>query len=201
MQIVTVKDPQADAPLILKHTHRFGHYVAGCEACVVKFPDGPPAERLRAKPGHKYEPKTAENADVVSMPAKIPQAITGDQLMEAIKVLMSGQDQTRKEELIAFAQELKKPDADELAKKAAEKARWAENRVQMVAMIQQAEALKLARQAQCGSYGHKKENGRTAISGQVHNDGLFHALCQRCNKEFDPVRPDSDHMPSGVSVI
>lgn len=132
---------------------------------------------------------------------KVPHPITGDQLIEALRMLMSGQDESRKNELIAFAQELKKPDPEELAKKEAEKARRAENRAQMIQMIQEGDAKRLAQQAMCERYGHKKENGRSGISGQVHSDGLLHLLCVRCNKQFPGVKPDQEHMPTGISVM
>mgnify|MGYP001574483719 CR=1 FL=1 len=102
------------------------------------------------------------------------------------------------EQLLAFARELKAPDPEEAAKKAAEKAHAAESRRQMVQMAKDYEAQIAQRQMDCR---HVKENGRSAVVGQVHSDGLVHPLCQRCQKAFTPRKPTHEEMPTGLQTV
>lgn len=78
-------------------------------------------------------------------------------------------------------------------------------REDMRVAAQEQERMTALRQQYCGyEHGapgsHTKENGRSAINGQIHNDGMFHPICFRCFKRFPPRRPTADQMPTGVTV-
>lgn len=68
---------------------------------------------------------------------------------------------------------------------------------QDIAMIKEQEAMKAARQAACT---HVKENGKTAMAGQIHNDGLVHLFCQRCFWEQKPFAPTHEHLTNGLQI-
>jgi hypothetical protein len=94
--------------------------------------------------------------------------------------------------LKAFAIELRKPDAEEQAKKDAEAERKRIARERRIAEIHAEEQAKLDVQANCE---HLKENGKTAIvRGQPYNDGFFKPFCLRCNKQFTPVKAEMADM-------
>lgn len=40
-----------------------------------------------------------------------------------------------------------------------------------------------------GQCDHHKPDGRSAVVGQKHSDGLVHPLCLNCQKLFDPISP------------
>ena len=78
-------------------------------------------------------------------------------------------------------------------------------REDMLKVAKEQEQIIAIRQAQCGAeYGrpgsHTKENGRSAINGQVHNDGLYHPVCFRCFKEFTPQRPGHEQISTSVTA-
>ncbi len=63
-------------------------------------------------------------------------------------------------------------------------------------------AIEKQRQDDCERYtGHKKENGRSAISGQQHNDGLIHPFCQRCFKQMTPYAPGKEQISNGLQPV
>ena len=88
--------------------------------------------------------------------------------------------------------------AEEVQKRSDEKIRKEQARQDMVKTAREYEALVQASQDNCS---HTKENGRTAISGQVHNDRKFHPFCQRCFKAFTPVDPTPEQMPRGMQMV
>lgn len=91
--------------------------------------------------------------------------------------------------------ELKAPDPEVAAEKAAERARKDAARQRRVAEIKAEEEGRAALQAMCG---HKKENGHSAINGQIHSDGLYHPICIHCFKAFEPIKPTPDMGVGGV---
>lgn len=47
---------------------------------------------------------------------------------------------------------------------------------------------------------HRKERGESAVMGQIHSDGLYHPLCLRCGKMFDPIAPPREFLAQGIMV-
>jgi hypothetical protein len=96
--------------------------------------------------------------------------------------------------------ELRRPDPETEQKRLEEKLRTKlakEHERQVI--TEQAEKVRLNQEA-CGRNGHRMDGGRsnrTAISGQVHSDGLFHGICVACLWTFTR-KPSSDEMSFGV---
>lgn len=119
---------------------------------------------------------------------------------EQLQTLLKAQSADQAEAMKQFGIELRKPTPEEAEKLADAKVRAARARAERIADIEAEAAGKAAGQAACESNGHKKENGRSAIGGQIHNDGLFHPFCIRCFKEFTPTKPHSDMISGGVQM-
>jgi hypothetical protein len=99
------------------------------------------------------------------------------------------------EQLAYFAEQLKKPDAETAEKLAQEKRRREQNRQNAIEVALLEVEQKKRREAHCD---HKKENGKPAWVGQVHSDGLFHPICQHCQKAATPYKPTPEMMAMGV---
>ena len=184
-----------------RHTHgaNFGRYVEGCPPCAKLFPEGPNGPRLnpiRKRDRAKFSTKqlspeqmarlreqlredvrrelAAESklaADNAPPPAPdVPQGtfLTSEQLAEAMRVLGT---------------ELRRPDPEVEAAKAAEKIRKERARQDEIKVIMEQKALREAEQSACN---HKQPNGQSRVRGQIHNDGFYHPLCTWCMKEFTP---------------
>jgi hypothetical protein len=111
--------------------------------------------------------------------------ITKEQLLEAMRVLGA---------------ELRRPDAETEQRKLEEKLRLklAKEHERKVIM-EKAENTRI-NQENCGHNGHRMDGGRSnrsAISGQVHSDGLFHGICMSCQWTFTR-KPTPDEMSFGV---
>lgn len=107
------------------------------------------------------------------------------------KVGMNMSFDQMKEMMVAMMTEMKKPDQATLDK--AEKDRIELQRRQDD-MIKVANIELAATKAMRDSCGHRKENGRTLFMGQLCSDGLFHAICFRCQLELAPQRPSPELM-------
>ena len=215
----TVTDPTPNKRVYKKkpnmHTHgpSFGRYVEGCLQCQKVFPEGPAGPRvnpIRKRDRGKFSTKqlsgeqmarlreqlredvrrelAAESklaADNAPPPAPdVPRGtfLTSEQLAEAMRVLGT---------------ELRRPDPEVEAAKAAEKIRKERAREDEIKVIMEQKALREAEQSACN---HKQPNGQSRVRGQIHNDNLFHPLCTWCMKEFPPrALSQSERSAMGMS--
>jgi len=97
------------------------------------------------------------------------------------------------EQLLQFAAELRKPDAEEQARRDDLKARKQAKRDAFIAERKDWERQAKYKYVWCidGSRhfkSHPYENQHT-IRGQVNNDGLMHPICMKCQTEFPPFKP------------
>ena len=97
--------------------------------------------------------------------------------------------------------EMKKPTEEELEKKAKEAEDRERRRLAAVQMAETSEKSKKAIQAACGANGHRKENGTSAVSGQVHGDGMIHPVCLKCAMEFVPIKATTAQMMQGANLM
>lgn len=181
--IPTTETAAPIAAPIMKHSHgpNFGRFVEDCPKCLEKKERGGfPKKPHTAKPtGLSKDEAIALMKEMLS--ANAPQmaaaVASGDpaQMAMLVELMLKREAKTLKTE-------------DETAKRREQlKADYLQSaREQMV--------VKQARESNCEARGHKKENGSSAISGQIHNDGLFHPLCLRCFKELKPYRPSVEQM-------
>lgn len=196
------------------HSHgpNFGRFVADCPGCLKKYPNGPPARGTvkRAKAIARLEGEratakvekvaTAANAAVDGLLAKItllekklaaaeqrPINIPAD-----IQLPKMRNEEDPMAELVGI---MLRKEAAQARKEQTQEERNATSREQMLAIEMQAVAMRKANQDACL---HQKENGRTAINGQIHNDGLYHPFCQRCFKTFTPVVPRGENIQNAV---
>lgn len=100
-----------------------------------------------------------------------------------------------REELIELVRELRKPDQETLDKKEAERKKLEQDRKQMIQLAELELRTKRARQSNCN---HKKEDGRTALAGQVHSDGKIHPICLHCHIELTPQDPPRELLAQGI---
>ncbi len=185
-----------------KHSHgaNFGRYVEGCQMCAYNYPEGKDGPR-------RMDNRTAKRK--AKREAEAPTGLTQEQVLAMIAQVVSRQptpvivESTPQvapvmtmEQVLAMIRELKAPDPEEAEKKADQKKREAEARKQMLEVAQVEEQQKALRESNCD---HKKQNGRTAIFGQAHSDGMYHPVCLHCFKEFTPVPLTRDQMQMGVS--
>lgn len=184
---LNIAGPQVESPKA-EHSHKpnFGRYVADCPACIAKHPDGPPQKPAKAK---KSESTGLTREEVIALlkenaPVATDAATAGNHLEALVQLLLT------KEGKIA-----RKEQDEEIRRQRA--------REDMITATKEQEALIKARQDMCGAeYGqpgrHIKENGRSAINGQVHNDGFYHPICFRCFKAFPKVRPGHEQLSTAV---
>lgn len=100
------------------------------------------------------------------------------------------------EQLLAFAEALKKPDIETQKKLDEAKARMELNRKNTIEVAMLEVEQKKRREDNCP---HTKENGRTAWVGQVHSDGLYHPICLHCQKAATPFRPTGEMLSMSPS--
>jgi len=206
----------------LHHNHgpNFGRYVEGCPICAKKFPDGKPIRKVK-KPRKPYqrreEPSPSPAAQLTTeemieklreagitvsagIPADTPQpssetttatlagaSLDTDTLMAAMRVLGT---------------ELRRPDPEVEAERAAQKARLKVAKEHERTVVMEAERQKKANQDICAKMGHKQNGGRSqnsAISGQMcTGDQLFHWICVSCQMT-GTRKPLPDEMQMGVA--
>ncbi len=197
-----VQAPTKFANTHIPHNHKpnFGRYVNGCHACMAKWPDGPPVRtrRPQAQVAPPVDPGLTREDVIALLREHAPQVV---QAAEAAPAAEKTAEQNTLERLVQLmlARESKM-----LIKDEADEARKLQSRKDMVKMAQEQIAMKKNIQDNCGwEYGrpgsHTKENGRSAINGQIHNDGKYHPICMRCFKEFTPETPNAQQMRSGVT--
>lgn len=186
MDASAITETITHGPVTPIHTHKpnFGRYVAGCPKCAVKFPEGPPAKAKRK-----------ERTVAAPAPAPAPAGITFEQMMELLRA-QSTQGGITTEQLIQFAEALKKPSLEEQARMDADRERQIQNRKQNAEAARVEIEQKALHQSRCN---HKMERGENAVFGQAHSDGMFHPICVRCLKEFPPVKLSAEQMMMGVS--
>jgi hypothetical protein len=118
-------------------------------------------------------------------PQKQEQNVSPAQMLELIK---------------EFAKELKKPDAETQAELDAKKARLEANRKQAIAEAEQETRRKEVEQAVCSHMKGHPYVGKSYISAMLHNDGLHHAFCFHCGKQFGVFAPGQDTIPMGMTI-
>lgn len=161
------------------HNHKpnFGRYVAGCPRCQEIHPNGPPPKKSRAK---KSEATGMTKDEMIAfLREQAPQVAANTPLEQLVQLMLNKE-----------AKVIQKENEEAKRKEAA--------RQDMIRMTAEQEAVRIAAQNACG---HVKENGRTAIVGQVHNDGLYHPFCQRCMKTFPPRRPNQEQLSRAVQTV
>lgn len=183
------------------HSHgpNFGKYVEGCSECIRKCPDGPPANGYIGK-AKRIRHSTAD----VAQQAKQALQQEANQLVERLNA-----ERARADELASQIKKSEDPmsklvelmlsrEAKTIQKEMDVEARAKAAREDMLRITREALAQKTAHQNACS---HTKENGRSAVNGQVHNDGLYHPLCLRCMKEFPPQAVGKEAISNGVQVL
>ena len=100
-------------------------------------------------------------------------------------------------QLAQLVQLMLQKEAKTLNKESAEAVLREQARQDMLRITMEHVALVKRNQAACG---HVKDNGRSTIGGQVHNDGMYHPLCLRCFKAFPPRRPQHEEIDTAVMV-
>ncbi len=205
---VQVQAPTKFANTHIPHNHKpnFGRYVNGCHACMAKWPDGPPV-RTRRPPvpvpaAAPAEPGLTREDVIALLREHAPQVVQAVEAAEAVPMAEKTAEQNTLEKLVQL---MLNREAKALVKDEADEARKLQGRKDMVRMAQEQEAMKSNIQSNCGwEYGrpgsHTKENGRSAINGQIHNDGLYHPICFRCFKAFPPEKPNAQQVRSGVTA-
>ena len=176
-----------------RHSHgpNFGRYVPDCPGCMVKYPEGPPVRiNKQRSPVVVAEEKARESKKL---------ELLNEQLKSQLAISLKPEPAKPQDEQMAELLKLMLgKESRGLAKEQADEARKQVSREQMLAIEMEAVRQVQARQAACG---HVKENGRSAIGGQVHNDRLFHPVCFRCFKEFTPYQPSGENIQNGMQVV
>ena len=206
---------QAPKSTASRHNHgpNFGRYVTGCEGCIAKYPLGPPprgavksakAAAAGREATKKYEAvASSANAavdgllnEIERLKQKLAQAQNFPLTVPSdIQLPKSRTEEDPMAELVGI---MLRKEAAQARKEQTQEERNATSREQMLAIEMQAIAMKEANQAACEKTGHVKENGRTAINGQIHNDGYYHPFCIRCFKTFKKVLPRGEFIQNSV---
>lgn len=64
--------------------------------------------------------------------------------------------------------------------------------------VELAKAEDEAKRLRWKSCSHRKPDGRAAIGGQIHSDGLIHPICLICQFPFPAIKPTPDQIVQGV---
>ncbi len=183
------------------HGPNFGRYVAGCEACAAKYPNGPgtvPVNKQRKRWDTSKGVAAAANAateQTAAMAAQMANSsshtITAlmDQIDKLTAVIASGPAvqpvaTNSTDELVRL---MLRKEGKAIEKEELEAARLLEAREQMLKVEMERIRQQEERQAHCG---HTKENGRPSwMASQIHNDGMIHPVCSHCFMELEPRLP------------
>lgn len=208
---IVAEAPKAEEPtrfsndrVIHNHKPNFGRYIAGCRKCQENHPDGPPPRPLRSAkaPAAPAQIGGLTREDVIALLREPAPATTAAPVAESA---IGATSDPRADTLERLVELMLAREKKTLEKDASDEARKTAAREDMVRVAQEQEALTANMQANCGwEYGrpgsHTKENGKTAINGQVHNDGLYHPICFRCFKAFPPIPPRGEQVSRAVSA-
>ena len=190
--------------LLNGHNHKanFGRYVADCEGCQLKYPDGPPAARAHVNQRRAPNVLAQEKSDEVEeLKRKLAKAGADLARAQAAPIVVQAPASSGDPQLEALVKLMLGKEQRGLQKEADDLVRREESRQQMLTVERERIRQKEAREMACEANGHRKENGRTAINGQVHNDGLYHPICFHCFKTFPPVRPNQEAIQNGVQLV
>jgi hypothetical protein len=100
------------------------------------------------------------------------------------------------DQLMALIREMKKPDDETMAAKAAEDKRKKDAMDSMIALTKLEQENRARGQKNCP---HEKQDKTSTWYGQVHSDGLIHPICVRCQKEATPYPPPRE-LISGMGL-
>ena len=179
-----------EAPTFGQHNHgrNAGKFVEGCARCMELNPvraignieETPVEDGPIGVPVISDEDRPLTRTEVMEMLRQVaPQQGTSANLDQLVQLMLSDKAQKIAEETLT---------AD----------RKERNKADMRRAVAEQMAIIKARQDACEVTGHSKENGRSAIVGQIHNDGFYHPLCQHCQKEFPKRRPQREEIITAV---
>jgi len=137
-----------------------------------------------------FEKKNEENTDQVSF--------SPTQLQDFIKTVLEATAENNREMFLEAIKELKKPTPEQQEQLDRQKMIRERKAELMVLLAKDEEKGKRRKRERCS---HLKPNGKIAIGGQIHADGLVHPLCVKCQTEFQPFKPNAEMMRSGVSLM
>ncbi len=120
------------------------------------------------------------------------------QLQQFMKTVLETTAQNNREALLEAIKELKKPTPEQQEQIDQQKMIRERKKQLMILLAKAEEKGKRVRRERCS---HTKPNGKVAIGGQIHADGLVHPLCVKCQTEFQPFKPTAEMMRSGVSLM
>lgn len=123
------------------------------------------------------------------MPQEQNIVLTATQLQEAIT-----------NAVVTAVKEMKKPSDEEAQATADKKARLLANQKASAEEQVQRQKDQAAIQAACGHMKAPPYGDQHTIVGALHSDGMFHPVCFRCSKEFDPFPPGKDTLPHNVTL-
>jgi hypothetical protein len=120
------------------------------------------------------------------------------QLQEFMKTVLEATAKDNREMFLEAIKELKKPTPEQEEQLKQQKMIRERKAQLMILLAKDEEKGKRNRRDRCS---HTKPNGKIAIGGQIHADGLVHPLCVKCQTEFQPFKPTAEMMRSGVSLM
>lgn len=104
------------------------------------------------------------------------------------------------EQVMLMIQALREPDDETKRKRQEERLLQARREAEALQLAKDEMEQKAFRHSHCGTgHGpHTKDNGRSAIQGQIHSDGMFHGICVRCGYQPTPVQPAVGTIVGGI---
>lgn len=141
-----------------------------------------PSDNVNAAKAMLQEMSPADLQELMKQmqaPSASGQTFTMDQVLAVVK---------------EFASELKKPSLEEQEKQEADRKRRLMIAQERVIIAKEFTEQQERIQSSCP---HVKENGRTAIQGQVHSDGMWHGFCFKCGFAAKPIPVPQSSMAGG----
>ena len=121
-----------------------------------------------------------------------------EQLQQFMKTVLEATAKDNREMFLEAIKELKKPTPEQQEQIDQQRLIRERKKQLMILLARDEEKGKRNRRERCN---HLKPNGKIAIGGQIHADGLVHPLCVKCQTEFQPFKPNAEMMRSGVSLM
>lgn len=121
-----------------------------------------------------------------------------EQLQQFMKTVLEATAKDNREMFMEAIRELKKPTPEQQEQIDQQRLIRERKKQLMILLARDEEKGKRNRRERCS---HLKPNGKIAIGGQIHADGLVHPLCVKCQTEFQPFKPTAEMMRSGVSLM